>query len=97
MGFRPSGTGNQAGLGCRERGLGWWKLSPFSFPFKPSLKSKPAGLCVCGAGAGAVPRQPGWSGKPSICPPPALCGLPAPAQLGQKIQRQRRKQTSEVL
>lgn len=40
---------------------------PFSSPFKLSLNSKPAGVCVCGVWA--VPTQPSWSGEPSNCPP----------------------------
>lgn len=51
LGFSHAGIWNQAGLGCKERAVGWWKLSPFSSAFKPFLKSKPARAHVCGAGA----------------------------------------------
>lgn len=91
MGFGPTGIENQAGLGCRERGMGSRKLSPFSSSFKQFLKSKPAGAPVHGARA-----VPGQSVEQGVLDLPS-CGLPAAAQPGQKIRRQRSQQTLEVL
>lgn len=51
MGFVLPGTRNQAGPGCREGEPSWWKLSPFSSPFKLSLKSKLVAVPLLRAGA----------------------------------------------
>lgn len=43
--------------------MGWWKLSPFSSPFKLSLKPKPAGV---GLGLSPGSRAGAGSSRPAL-------------------------------